>query len=55
MAPAKTGRDRSRRTVVILTDQTNNGIRSIRRPFTRRLITVEIKFIEPKMEDAPAK
>lgn len=55
IAPARTGKERSRRTVVIFTDQTNSGTRSIRRPFTRRLITVEMKFIDPRMDEAPAR
>lgn len=55
MAPASTGRDRRRRTTVMATAQTNNGIRSKRRPFHRILIIVVIKLIAPRMEEAPAK
>jgi len=55
MAPASTGRDRSRRTTVMATAQTNNGIRSKRSPFHRILIIVVIKLIAPRIEDAPAK
>jgi len=55
MAPASTGKDRSRRTTVISTAQTNKGIRSRRKPLQRILITVVIKLIAPKIEDAPAK
>lgn len=55
IAPASTGRDRSRSTAVIVTDHTNNGTRSHSIPFTRMLITVVIKLTEAKIEDAPAK
>jgi hypothetical protein len=40
---------------VIITDHTNKGIRSNRRPLDRILITVVIKFKAPMIEDAPAK
>lgn len=55
IAPARTGRVRSRRIVVIMMDQTNRGIRSSRIPFHRILIIVVIKLIAPIMDDAPAK
>lgn len=55
IAPARTGRERRRSTVVIFTAHTNRGIRSSRIPSLRMLITVVIKLIEPKMEEAPAK
>jgi len=55
MAPAKTGRDRRRRTTVITTAHTNKGIRSRRRPCHRMLITVVMKFTATRMEDAPAR
>jgi len=55
IAPARTGSERSRRTVVIFTAHTNRGIRSIRYPFLRMFITVEIKFTAPKMDEAPAR
>lgn len=55
MAPAKTGSDRRRRTTVIVTAQTNRGIRSSRIPCHRILITVVIKFTAPKIDEAPAK
>jgi len=55
IAPASTGRDRSNRTTVIVTAHTNRGMRSSCRPCHRILITVEIKFTAPKIEDAPAK
>lgn len=55
IAPAKTGNDKRRRIVVINTDQTNKGIRSIVIPKERMLIMVVMKLIEPKIDDAPAK
>ena len=55
IAPANTGRDRSKRITVILTAQTNKGIRSKIIPFARMFIIVVIKFKAPKIEDAPAK
>lgn len=55
IAPARTGRDRSRRTAVIFTAQTNRGIRSKRRPFHRILIIVVIKLSAPRIEDTPAR
>lgn len=55
MAPARTGRDNKRRTTVIVTAQTNRGIRSSCIPCHRMLITVVIKLIAPKIEDAPAR
>jgi hypothetical protein len=55
IAPAKTGRDKSNKTAVIITDQTNKGIRSKVIPFERILITVVIKLTAPKIEEIPAK
>lgn len=55
IAPAKTGRDNSRRTTVITTAHTNSGIRSRRSPDHRILITVVMKLMAPRIEDAPAK
>jgi hypothetical protein len=55
MAPASTGRERSKRTTVIVTAHTNKGIRSRRSPCHRILITVVIKFTAPRIEDAPAR
>ncbi len=55
MAPARTGRDNSRRITVITAAHTNRGIRSRRSPFQRMLIIVVIKLIAPRIEDAPAK
>jgi hypothetical protein len=55
IAPANTGRERRRRTVVITTDQTNKGIRSKVIPLARILIAVVIKFTDPKIDEIPAK
>lgn len=55
MAPANTGNDRRRSTTVIRTAQTNKGIRSRRKPLQRMLITVVIKLIAPRIDEAPAK
>jgi hypothetical protein len=55
IAPASTGRERRSRMAVIKTDQTNKGTRSMYIPAVRMLITVEIKLIAPKIEEAPAK
>jgi len=55
IAPARTGRDRSRRITVIFTDHTNKGTRSNDIPLDRILIIVEIKLIAPKIDEAPAR
>ncbi len=55
IAPARTGSDKSNRTTVINTAHTNKGIRSNCRPCQRILMTVEIKFTAPRIEEAPAK
>lgn len=55
IAPANTGRVNKRRTTVITIDHTNNGIRSSRIPFQRILITVVIKLIAAKIDEAPAR
>lgn len=55
IAPARTGRDRRRRTAVIQTAQMKSGIRSRRRPFHRMLITVVMKFRAPRMDETPAR
>ena len=55
MAPAKTGRDNRRRIVVINTDHTNRFSRSQIIPGARILITVDIKFTAPRIEEIPAK
>ena len=55
IAPAKTGKERRRRTVVMSVAQTNSGIRSSRIPLIRQLKTVEMKFTEAMIEEAPAR
>jgi hypothetical protein len=55
IAPANTGNERRSRTVVITIDHTNNGIRSRVIPLDRILITVVIKFTDPKIEETPAR
>lgn len=55
IAPAKTGRDNKSSTTVMVTAHTNSGIRSSCIPCHRILITVVMKLIAPKMEDAPAR
>lgn len=55
IAPAKTGRERSSRNAVTKTDHTNSGRRSKDIPGVRMLIIVVIKFIEAKMDEAPAR
>jgi hypothetical protein len=55
IAPANTGNERRRRIAVIITDQTNRGIRSKVIPLDRILIIVVIKFTAPKIEEIPAK
>jgi len=55
IAPARTGKERRSNTTVINTAHTNKGIRSRRRPLHRILITVVIKLMAPRIDDAPAK
>jgi hypothetical protein len=55
IAPAKTGNESSKRIAVIITDQTNSGVRSKVIPIERILMTVVIKLIAPKMDETPAK
>lgn len=55
IAPASTGRDNKSKTAVMVTDQTNKGIRSRRKPCQRILIAVVIKLIAPRIDDTPAK
>lgn len=55
IAPAKTGNESSSKIAVINTDQTKRDTRSIYIPLARILITVEIKLIAPKIEEAPAR
>ena len=55
MAPAKTGRERRRRIVVMVAAQTKRGIFSGWRSFTRILKAVEMKLIDPRIDEMPAK
>lgn len=55
IAPARTGKERRRRKAVTKTDQTNRGSRSKVIPGVRIFIMVVIKFIEARIEEAPAK
>lgn len=55
IAPARTGSDRRRRRAVIATAHTNSGIRSNVIPVDRILITVEIKFTAPRIDEIPAR
>lgn len=55
IAPASTGRERRRRTVVIKTDHTNRFSRSQIIPGARILMTVVMKFTAPKIEEIPAR
>jgi hypothetical protein len=54
IAPARTGRDRRRSTVVIFTDQTNNGVLDRDTP-DRRFLTVVIKLIDARIDLIPAR
>jgi hypothetical protein len=55
IAPARTGKERSKRIVVIKMDQTNKGICSIFIIKGRILIIVQMKLIAPMIEEAPAR
>lgn len=55
IAPAKTGRESSKRMAVNNTDQTNSGVRSQVIPAVRMLIIVVMKLTAPRILDAPAK
>jgi len=55
IAPANTGNDNNNKKAVINTAQTNKGILCIFNPGERIFITVVIKFIAPRIEEAPAK
>jgi len=55
MAPASTGRDKSRSTAVIKTDQTNSGIESRDIEADRMFMIVVMKLIAPRIDEAPAK
>ena len=55
IAPASTGSDRSSKITVIKTLHTKRGSRSNVRVSARILITVDIKLIAPRIEEAPAR
>lgn len=55
IAPARTGSLSKRRNAVINTDQTNRGSRSNVTPGVRMFIMVVMKFIEARIDEAPAK
>jgi len=55
IAPARTGRERSNRKEVMITDQMNSGVWSHDIPGVRMLIIVVIKLMAPRIEDIPAK
>lgn len=54
IAPARTGKDRSRRNAVTKTAQQNSGKRAIVIPRARILMMVTIKLIAPAIDEAPA-
>jgi hypothetical protein len=55
IAPASTGRERSKRTAVTKTAQAKSGIRSKCMPYTRKFPKVLIKFTAPNKEETPAR
>lgn len=55
IAPARTGRERRRRTTVMVTAHTNRGIRSSWSPCHRIFTTVEMKLTAPRIDEAPAR
>ena len=55
MAPANTGREKSKRKDVTIIDQTNSGIRSNLNPAKRILKIVVMKLILLKIEETPPK
>lgn len=55
MAPASTGKERRRSKVVITTAQTKRGTFSGFILLGRIFLTVAMKLIDPRIEDAPAK
>lgn len=55
IAPAKTGRESNNKNAVTKTDQTNRGNRSKDMPGVRILIIVVMKFMEARIEEAPAR
>lgn len=55
IAPARTGKDSSKRKAVIKMLHTNNGITYKGIPGARMLKMVTMKLIAPRMEDIPAR
>ena len=55
IAPARTGRERRRRKAVTNTDHTKSGKRSKEIPGVRIFITVVIKLIDARIDEAPAR
>ena len=55
MAPASTGKERSKRIAVTSTDQGNSLTRSKISPKARVFFNVLIKFTAPRREEIPAK
>ena len=55
IAPASTGSDSRSRNAVTSTDQTNSGILCMVMPGARMLKIVVMKFIAPRIDDAPAR
>jgi len=55
IAPARTGRDRSNRTAVIITDHTNSGMESKFIDIGRIFKIVVMKLMAPRIEEAPAR
>jgi len=55
MAPARTGRDKSRRRVVTEMDQTNRGMRAEVSPLWRMFLAVVRKLTDLRMEETPAR
>lgn len=55
IAPARTGRERSRRIAVTRTDQGNRLMRSKTSPKVRVFLSVLIKLTAPRREETPAK
>jgi len=55
MPAANTGSDNKRRTAVISTDQTNNGVWYWERAGGFILMIVVIKLIAPRIDDTPAR
>ena len=55
IAPARTGRERRRRTAVMATDHTNKGILTRDIPDCRMFMMVVMKLMAPRIEEAPAR